>query len=211
MEINELKQKFQRDINRCSDSDRNIRKKGLQKLLLDLPWETKQINELNLLKELCFDLFNLFLNILSDLIEKCREYSINILKNIIKLFSNSLNNNLLKNLIIKLCSRVGEIPYPEQGEELRLQIIELLYLILFKQLNNLNLLNDCADNILLSMSKGFQDSFPAVKRCWSDIIILISKQIPFYVHLHHKSLLKGLLPNSTHQHHKVRSVTINVS
>jgi hypothetical protein len=38
----DLLQKFQRDINRMSDSDRNTRKRGLQKLLEELPWNSNK-------------------------------------------------------------------------------------------------------------------------------------------------------------------------
>ena len=37
---NVLLQKLQRDINRLVDNDRTSRKRGLQKLLEDIPWDT---------------------------------------------------------------------------------------------------------------------------------------------------------------------------
>lgn len=207
----ELQQKYQRDINRCYNSDRNIRKKGLQKLLNDLPWYDNNNNNKDILIELCLNnLFQPLLNILSDSIEKCREYSLQIFKNICNLCL-PLNIKESFELLKVLCLRVNEIPYPEQGEELRLQIVELIQLILLQHLNNKEFLQQCSEIILTTMSKGFQDSFPAVKRCWSEIIVTIAPQIPYPIHLHHKILLKGLLPNCGHQHHKVRSLTINVS
>lgn len=214
--MEDLQQQFQRDINRCSDSDRNMRKRGLQKLYQELPWKTTDETLKSALQSLCCQqLFRLLLPTLSDPIEKCREHTIGIYRNIITLCSNSsppgllINETMISDLIHGLCSRVSEIPFPEQGEELRLQIVELLQLILSQALSD-EFLTSISDTLFPTMAKGFQDTFPSVKRCWSEILISLAKKIPNSTHTHHKAILKGLIANSSHQHHKVRSVTIKV-
>jgi hypothetical protein len=214
-----LQQKFQRDINRCFDSDRNMRKRGLQKLYQDLPWNVMTTaaadegleNQQKELKNLCFNvLYRPLLQILSDPIEKCREHSIGIFRNILQ-FCSPVDESLLFDLINGLCSRVNDLPFPEQGEELRLQIVELMQLIFSQSPHSSpDFLLSVGDLVFTTLGKGLQDTFPAAKRCWSEILISLSKKLPSSVLTHHKSLLKGLIPNCTHQHHKVRSVTIKV-
>jgi hypothetical protein len=217
-QLDALQQKFQRDINRCFDSDRNMRKRGLQKLCQDLPWnvmtgdaaadEGLEIQR-NELKNLCFNvLYRPLLQILADPIEKCREHSIGIFRNIVQ-FCSPVDEDFLFDLINGLCARVNDLPFPEQGEELRLQIVELLQLIFAQSPHcSHDFLLSVGDVVFTTLGKGLQDSFPAAKRCWSEILISLSKKLPFSVLTHHKTLLKGLIPNCAHQHHKVRSVTI---
>ena len=56
-----IEAQFQRDLNRCHDSDRTTRKKGLEKLLESLPWEKKSTTR----KELLTFLFHQFSLVLS--------------------------------------------------------------------------------------------------------------------------------------------------
>jgi hypothetical protein len=207
-----LQQQFQRDINRCSDSDRNMRKRGLQKLLQDLPWAApaSEQQQHEALQKLCLNiLFPLLVPLVHDPIEKCREYSLAILRKIVELYS-PIDERLLLNLLQELCQRVGELPFPEQGEELRLQIVELLQLIARQSFSS-DFFQSFEEILLPTVAKGFQDTFPAAKRCWSEIMITLSRATsPSSIQRHHKALLKGLLPNCAHQHHKVRSLTMKV-
>jgi hypothetical protein len=211
-----LQQQFQRDINRCSDSDRNMRKRGLQKLLQELPWPSTAVaassEQGEGLRQLCFNiLFPVLVPLVHDPIEKCREHSLGIIRKMVEIYS-PVDENRLMILIQELCQRLGELPFPEQGEELRLQIVELLQVILLRHSFSANFLTTLEDCLLPTAAKGFQDSFPAAKRCWSEILITFSPQLSsIAVHKHHKILLKGLLPNCSHQHHKVRSLTMKVS
>ena len=102
----EFMQKYQRDINRIFDSDRNTRKRGLQKLLEDLPWsDTTYLVDL---QELCKSrLFPQVLLLTSDSVEKCRELSLNILKKILSLFDSYAD--FAEDIIASLCSRVSDI------------------------------------------------------------------------------------------------------
>lgn len=203
----ELQQKFQREINRISDSDRNTRKRGLQKLVESLPWTSE--DDTDALRTLCSQtLFVPVLQGVSDPVEKCREYSISLLTKTVALCA-PFNNQQAAQLINALCARVNDIPFPETGEEIRLQVLDLLSLVLSHPVAT-DLLELCGPAVLLAMTKALQDSFPAVKRTCCDIIILFCIHTPNVVHAHFKNLTKYLCVNALHQHHKVRSVSLTV-
>lgn len=140
-----LLSKFQRDINRMQDADRNTRHRGLQKLLTDLPWTGKggsgtkkavrQLLGNNVLPVLLgLDLTGTDNDafrttgpgMLSDPVEKCRALSLQVLKTMLD------NVTGFKSTIIcatahALALRVSETPFPEAAEELRLVVVENLH------------------------------------------------------------------------------------
>ena len=206
--VYELQTKFQREINRISDSDRNTRKRGLQKLVESLPWESATDKEA--LSTICIEnLFPPMLQGISDSVEKCREHSIALLTKTVKLCA-PFDTKHTTQLISALSCRVNDIPFPEPGEEIRLQVLDLLYLVLSHPVSP-DVLESCASNVLFAITKALQDSFPAVKRTCCDIISLFSVHTPDAVRAHFKGLVKNLCLNALHQHHKVRSVSIAVS
>ena len=208
-----LLQKFQRDINRMTDTDRNTRKRGLQKLHDDLPWKSnKQKKQLESL--ISSHMLLPLINGISDPVEKCRELCINLLSLSISIMqTRSLNSEILMTIIRGLCDRINDIPYKETSEELRLSILELLKSLMnhqsFKFCFNENP-NDVCDIILTTMVKSLTDAFPAVKRACAEIICTTSTFSPLSVRMSFKSLLKSLIGNATHQHSKTRSATLQV-
>lgn len=208
-----LLQKFQRDINRMSDSDRMTRKRGLQKLLEELPWKSgKQRGELEKLiaKNILFPLFEG----LSDPVEKCRELCISLLTSSLSVMRpGSLNSEIMLKMIRSLCDRLCDVPSKETSEELRLQILELIKEIMihaaFSSSFNSNPV-EVADLLLSTMVKALLDSFPAAKRACAEIVCTISVFSPVSVRMCFKPLLKSLIGNATHQHSKTRSVTLQV-
>lgn len=87
--------KFQRDLNRISDTDRMTRKRGLQNLLDALPWNNKTDYPylINFIKS---SLIELLLITLTDAIEKCRELTLKILMKIFELNSTSATTAILQ-------------------------------------------------------------------------------------------------------------------
>jgi hypothetical protein len=206
--IYELQQKFQREINRISDSDRNTRKRGLQKLVESLPWTSPEDAEA--LRGLCLQtLFTPLLQGVADPVEKCREHSISLLTKTVGLCAPFETDQAIQ-LVNALCARVNDIPFPETGEEIRLQVLDLLSLVLSHPVAP-GLLEACAPVVLQAMTKALQDSFPSVKRTCCDITILFCIHIPDAVRVHFKNLTKYLCVNALHQHHKVRSASLTVS
>jgi hypothetical protein len=127
-----LSEQFQRDINRVLDPDRNSRKRGLQKLHETLPWERKE----EVLELIESQLFLVLISLVDDSVEKCREYSLKIIKSfLLNLKNRSISQELLFQLTFKLCSRVDDFPFPETAEELRLIIAVILLLIVDREKN----------------------------------------------------------------------------
>jgi hypothetical protein len=128
---------YQRDLNRVSDADRMVRKKGLQKLHESLPWKTKKSSEKQeILHYMINTVFRVILSTISDPVEKCREYSLKLVSETTVLWKNYSFNDasyeLLVELTNKLCERCNDIPFPEVSEELRLLISEILFKIVEK-------------------------------------------------------------------------------
>ena len=201
-----LEVKFQRDLNRIIDSDRSTRKRGLQKILDDVPWDsgirpdefTTFINE---------TLLKLLMTTISDPIEKCRELTLLILQ---KIFSGEklLCCENVHDLIRKLCQRIGENPFPEPAEELRLLLVEITSkLFRFCTCKSSNV-EEISNVVLESLCKTLNDNFPAVKRSCAELISISSTITPKAVQLHLRSLLKGLTANVLHQHAKTRILSL---
>ena len=98
-----LLQKFQRDINRMTDTDRNTRKRGLQKLHDDLPWKSnKQKKQLESL--ISSHMLLPLINGISDPVEKCRELCINLLSLSISIMQpRSLDSEILSKTAMSFC------------------------------------------------------------------------------------------------------------
>ena len=203
--VTAILQKFQRDINRTSDSDRMTRKRGLQKLLEDLPW--KSIDQRSALETL-FEthLLGPLIAGVADPVEKCRELSLSLLKAFFSMTSASLSYDVLVRVVRCLCDRVGEVPFLETAEELRLQVVELIALVLDHSSCTMNA--ELADIVLSTLIKSLSDTFPSVKRAGAELVCKLSESAPKSVRMCFKSLLKPLVGNATHQHSKTRSITV---
>jgi hypothetical protein len=208
--------KFQREINRISDSDRNTRKSGLKKLTENLPWSCTAPDEVESLRQTCTKvIFEPLLHTLIDQVEKCRELSIVLLTKIVNLYHNQLSYEMISKLVNVLCSRVNDTPFPEKGEELRFQVIQLLRVLcplVFHENVASNDVKSMSEVIIPAIGKALVDQFPDVKKACSEVLIEIGKLTTSdIIRAHYKILLKGLVVNASHQHYKVRSLTIKVS
>ena len=159
--------KFQRDINRTSDSDRMTRKRGFQKLLDDLPWKSNK-QRASLEGLFVAHLLSPLIAGVSDPVEKCRELSLSILKASIGIASTALSHEVIVRIIRCLCDRIGDVPFLETSEELRLQVIELITLILNHPACPKTA--DVADVVLGALIKALTDTFPAAKRAGGELV-----------------------------------------
>lgn len=195
--------KFQRAINRVNDKDRNTRKRGLQSLLDELPWNDEfQSDHMQIMSQ---DIFGLVVTRISDPVEKCRELSLCICEKLVMKCQN--HEQLCSDLVKTLCSRIGETPFPESAEEIRLQVIKVLYLVCtHPKLKDLIL--SSYSTIIPAIGKVLLDSFPSVKKDAADLLYNLTQSGPVLIRLHFKSVLRGLTVNAVHQHSKVRVSTI---
>lgn len=203
-----LEAQFLRELNRAKDADRNTRKRGLQKLLEALPWDKASQRE-ELLTFLTNHVFPVAVGCVSDQLEKCREVSLHLLANTLKIWA-PVDLPHLNHLTTALCNRINEQPFPESAEELRLQVAELLQQLLPKLQAHADAaeVKDMHNTIILALLKASADSFPAVKRACGELICSIALLDPETVRLHAKPLIKALTANASHQHAKTRIVSL---
>lgn len=221
-----IETQFQREVNRALDADRNTRKRGLQKLFETLPWDKKSTKS-ELLKFIEDNFLKACILGISDEVEKCREYSLKILKSYFGLLPKKsvLPLEVTQSILRALYSRVNEVPFPEVAEELRLLVVELLSTVvqrikpLLKETTAEDgtvmeslfpVFNSDLDRLVVALSKLLGDSFPAVKRATAELLISLckSKAIGNIVRSHSKVVVRSLIANITHQHSKTRSVTL---
>lgn len=226
---NPLNVKFQRELNRVFDSDRTTRKRGLQKLLEDLPWEEKTEKEY-LDDFLVNSLFKALLTTISDSVEKCRELTLQLVKKVLEICCLSDENQLA--LVQVACNRIADVPYAEPSEELRLHVAEIIFTIVKKKCGasgreataaavaaaategagsvsgivDGTILIDC---VLKTLTKSLLDSFPNVKRTGAQILSSACKAYHSIARIYFKPLLKALIPNASHQHAKTRCRTVH--
>ena len=223
--------KFQRDLNRVSDSDRNTRKRGLQNLLDTLPWNDKNNQTKNHLNTFVNkSLIEVLIITLTDSTEKCREL---VLKIIQKIFESKISINSYHEKIIRvLCSRIDDAPFIEPSEELRLIILQLLSNFLHLEYSNTTSTISSATNttitssseellpivpmscmnlILITYTKALYDSFPNIKRESAENIHIIANKWSTVVQMTYKTIITALVANGLHQHSKTRIITLKVS
>jgi len=206
--MNDILMKHQRDINRTTDEDKLTRKRGLEKLLSELPWTSKSRRKA-MLRLFCENLMKPLLHALVDSVEKCRELSLKIIRQAITVFP-LIDTDTLNQLIVALCARIGETPFPESTEELRLMVLEILGVIVSHESYSNGLSYSTYSPILDTLSKALSDAFPAVKREGADLLcITVSRAVqPWEAAGAVKSCLKALCSNAMHQHNKVRAASL---
>lgn len=120
------------------------------------------------------------------------------------------NSQLRYDLILKLCTRINEVPFPEQSEELRLKVVDLLNILLAtleSEAADKQMFEVC-EKCLVAMSKALTDAFPAVKRSCCDVLAHLARLEPSLLRMQAKTVLKPLLSNATHQHSRVRAASL---
>jgi hypothetical protein len=120
-----MKATFQRDLNRLSDPDRNTRKRGLQKLLDDLPWGSKSQKK-TLQRFIRGHVLCELRTTVTDPVEKCRDLSLWLLRRICET-AETLPCQQVALMVKLLTSRINTVPFVEPAEELRLTCVEVLH------------------------------------------------------------------------------------
>lgn len=199
---------FQRDLNRILEQDKNTRKRGLQNLLDTLPWDKKKTRE-HLSAFVSNHLLERIIITLCDTVEKCRELSLKIIQKSLELQLMSPTSNHEK-LLLTLCARVAEIPYPEITEELRYLVTDIIQSLL-KPPFICSYSVPVLENVIKSFSKALKDNFSNVKRGVAENITLLATNRPEVIQMAYKPLIDPLVANGSHQHSKTRMCTLKVS
>eukprot|EP00964_Phaeocystis_antarctica_P091240 scaffold58483_cov66-Phaeocystis_antarctica.AAC.4 len=192
-------QQFARDFNCLSDQDRKTRQRALQKLSaladgpqpeLDEAWE----------QALRVPLLKLF----SDTVEKNRELAIGLATQLVPVLGPGMLRDSLPYLLPVLVARLATNPVAEEGEELRLQLLQLLQLVL-KQASGEPLAPHLPELVAV-LSASYSDPFPDSKKAACAVTKALAEQLPTYIETHCAALVKALQPMLGHQHSRVRSL-----
>lgn len=199
---NAVLQGIARHINCLGEENRNTRKKALEGIKKDTLQRKPPLaaSELQLIfSEVAKPLLKIF----SDPVEKCRELSIDIIREYMKNVDKP--DESLPYVIPVLVQRLGQQEIIEPSEEIRLMLIEFLSEILE---NSGKKLSVYLDDLVRILQRTIPDPFPDVKKESCRCTSKIAKAIPEYFHMQSESLIKPLLLTITHQHAKVRTLVV---
>mmetsp|Transcript_26674 Transcript_26674/g.61372 ORF Transcript_26674/g.61372 Transcript_26674/m.61372 type:complete len:926 (-) Transcript_26674:17-2794(-) len=195
-----------RDINCLQDGDKVVRRNAIVRLERALSPGGKTPREFAtrlFLEELHKPLFRLF----SDQGDKSRELSLTIVSGFAAELDLDSLENLLPLLLRALLDRVNTQPFPEQSEELRMEVLHLLGKLFDRCQTRLD---PFAASIIDAVAKALTDTCPDAKKECCDIV----KKMSTYFQEERISraavpLLAALLGNLKHQHWKVRRATLD--
>ena len=168
MAADDLLQQYARDFNCLADPDRKTRQRALQKLgalarspppELDGVWE----------QALRAPLLKLF----SDTVEKNRELSITLVTDLVPSLGAAALGGSLPYMVPVFVARLASKPVAEDGEELRLALLQLLQLLL--QRAGGEPMAPHLPELVQVLVAGFADPFPDAKKaaCALDAISLL--------------------------------------
>lgn len=199
---NAVLQGIARHINCLGEENRNTRKKALESIKKDT-LERKPPLAAPELQLVFSEVAKPLLKIFFDPVEKCRELSINIIREYMKNVEKP--DESLPYVIPVLVQRLGQQEITEPSEEIRLMLIEFLSEILEFSGKKLSVY---LDDLMRILQRTISDPFPDVKKESCRCTSKIAKAIPEYFHMQSESLIKPLSLTITHQHAKVRTLVV---
>ncbi|XP_048757748.2 dynein axonemal assembly factor 5-like [Ostrea edulis] len=199
---NAVLQGIARHINCLGEENRNTRKKALESIKKDT-LERKPPLAAPELQLVFSEVAKPLLKIFFDPVEKCRELSINIIREYMKNVEKP--DESLPYVIPVLVQRLGQQEITEPSEEIRLMLIEFLSEILEFSGKKLSVY---LDDLMRILQRTIPDPFPDVKKESCRCTSKIAKAIPEYFHMQSESLIKLLSLTITHQHAKVRTLVV---
>eukprot|EP00347_Sterkiella_histriomuscorum_P014258 403361569 len=195
----EFEKKNNRFLNMLQDNDRNIRRQGLDGVRRSLNEEKDQrIVEFFYREKLAKRL----IIVLEDQTEKNRELSIDIIQNMTEKFGLKEEAQIL---LPAIAARMNNIPYPEQSEETRILLIDLLTICL--KSDKYQFLPKLGE-VCSMVSKAALDANPDMKVKVAQFAGFLSRELIEKVGGYMKNTVISFVKNLQHQHSKVRKATI---
>ena len=199
MAADDLLQQYARDFNCLADPDRKTRQRALQKLgalARSPPAEIDGVWEQALRAPL--------LKLFSDTVEKNRELSITLVTDLVPSLGPAALGGSLPYMLPVFVARLASKPVAEDGEELRLALLQLLQQLL--QRAGGEPMAPHLPELVQVLAAGFADPFPDAKKAACALTQALAEQLPTYIEPHCAALVKALQPTMAHQHSRVRSV-----
>jgi len=196
---------IRRDINCLNEKDKVVRRNSLIKLEKAIRSNRKVSEEL-VLRAFLEELHKPLLRLLSDQGEKCRELSIELLSDFLSEITHNQLNDLLPLVLSAVLGRICTQPFPEQSEEIRVEILELIEKIceLAKEL-----IIPFTHDVVDALANALHDSCPdAKKKCCSLVTRITSITEPARLANCAAPLVQSLVTTLKHRHWKVRKAAL---
>ena len=194
----EILQNINRNINCLGEDNRNTRKRAIEGIRKEIIGRKDGLDG-EIIQEVLNEIIRPVLKLVSDPVEKCREVSIDFLKDSIS--KSSKPEEFLSFIIPVLTQRLGQIDVVEPSEEIRLQSVVFL-----TELVNLTQKHMVAyfDDMVSILQRTIIDPYPEVKKESCKCTCALARAVPQHFHMQSESLIKPLLQSISHQHSKVR-------
>eukprot|EP00741_Cyanophora_paradoxa_P002686 tig00000615_g2606.t1 len=188
-----------RDLNCLTDNDRNVRRKALERLDEKLITGAKPAPDV-LQRLLEQSIARQLVRVLADQVGKCRELGAKLLYDLVAAVPDPAG--AVPHVLPSLFKRIGVVPLPEDIEEVRLQLVEVLAIFIQR---SPSAVPGSLEDIVCILQHRLQDQFPDVRRASCDCVRLLVQHLHDRIGAHASALMKPLMSNFVHQHSKVRS------
>jgi len=196
---------IRRDINCLGENDRVVRRNALVKLEKTVRAQRKVSDDI-ILRAFLEELHKPLLRLLADPGEKCRELSLDLLGDFIAQLSYDQLSDLLPLLLAAVLGRIRALPFPEQSEEIRLEILTLIETI-FNTAKELII--PFTHDIVDALAKALTDNCPdAKKKCCALVTRITTITDPARLANCAAPLVHSLVQTLRHQHWKVRKCAL---
>ena len=199
---------YSRDINQLCDTNRAVNRQSLSTLIKLFADKENNPNEKLFLFE--NHIIKNFLGVIDSPSDSVRETAIIFLGKLLELYkaNGSVPNLEIQTLLIeKLFTRVHKIPYMENIEEIRLEIIKIAIILcdIFEQgiRKSMKIVQESVDSLL-------KDKYPEVKKICCVFIDKLTIKFPAEFSLNIKDILFSLVINCQHAHYKVRKESSSI-
>lgn len=195
-----------RDVNCLKDADRMVRRSAIIRLEKTLV-SNRRANQDFVKRFFLGDLHKPLFRCFADQTEKCRELSILMTRQMVDFLTLAELENILPLLLAALLGRLRTIPFPEQSEELRLELLKLLsHLCTIGQ----EKLRPFAGDVIEGLSKALSDTGPDAKKECCDITKKLAQDFDGErLAQGGAPLVAALLANLRHNQWRVRSATLD--
>lgn len=199
---NAVVQGLARHLNTLGEENKLSRRKALENIRKDTVARKPALDSTEI-KPVLNELLKPLLKEFSDQAEKCRELSLDIIRN----FYNRVEKpeEYLPYIVPVIVQRLGQPEITEPSEELRLLLVEFLNEILECSGKNIAVY---LDDMIRILQRVIIDPYPDVKKVACKCTSVLAKTVPEQFHLQSESLIKPLLQIIAHQHSKVRATVV---
>lgn len=207
--MEELQRRLARDINCLKDNDRMKRKSGLRALSQIIPKEEESPlddEDSRAVGQLFCEtqVGELLIQLLTDSVERIRESSIDVLESFLRIpYVRENLHKFAQQILRAIKQQVGEKPFNEPAEELRLRYVQLLRKLVEEPACQ-DMIRSEFDDVIYLIDNASQDTFPKTKQECAKVVESLVNGYSNCIHRNLSGILKPQLDNFVHQRSAVR-------